>query len=158
MKFNGGNFELRRFGQNTELQENGVYFTPNQEDIIEEKESLRDLGVIISNDMTFSNHVDKVCSKVSKKARWMLRTFRSRKTCFLKLLFKSPRWLLYSIVFSIHPKGYAEDWESTEKLPEQNYRSEPSRLLGKAFLSKDELPREEDGEVPYYLYLENSWK
>ena len=89
MKFNGGKFELIRFGQNTELKENTVYFTPNQEDIIEEKESLRDLGVIISNAMTFSNHVDKVCSKVSQKAGWILRTFRSRKTFLLKPLFKS---------------------------------------------------------------------
>ena len=89
MKFNGGKFELIRFGSNQHLKENTVYFTPNQESIIEEKESLRDLGVIISNDLTFSNHVDKVCSKFSQKAGWIMRTFRSRKTFFLKLLFKS---------------------------------------------------------------------
>ena len=89
MKFNGGKFELIRFGSNKEIKEDTLYFTPKHESIIEEKESLRDLGIIISNDMTFSKHVEKVSSKVCQKAGWILRTFKCRKTFFLKLLFKS---------------------------------------------------------------------
>ena len=82
MKFNGGKFELIRFGANKEIKENTVYFTPKYEDVIEEKESLRDLGIVISNDMTFSKHVEQVSSKVCQKAGWILRTVKCRQTFF----------------------------------------------------------------------------
>ena len=54
MKFNGEKFELIKFGANKGIKENTLYFTPKHESIIKEKESLRDLGIIISNDMIFS--------------------------------------------------------------------------------------------------------
>lgn len=63
--------------------------TPNATDIIEEKEVLRDLGVIMNHKATFSDHIDKVCSQVIQKAGWILRTFQSRRTGFMKQLWKS---------------------------------------------------------------------
>ena len=48
MQFNGGKFEILRYGKNTTLKESTSYFTPNCEEIIEEKECLRDLGIIMS--------------------------------------------------------------------------------------------------------------
>ena len=50
----------------------------NGENIIEEKESLKDLGVKLSNDASFSIHVEGVCSKVKQKSSWILRTFSNR--------------------------------------------------------------------------------
>jgi hypothetical protein len=44
MKFNGKKFELLRFGKNHNIKDDTSYFTPGMEDIIEEKEVLRDLG------------------------------------------------------------------------------------------------------------------
>ena len=88
MKFNGEKFELIRFGASKEI----FYFTPKHESIIEEKESLRDLWIIISNDMTFSKHVEKVSSKVCQKAGWILRTFKCRQTFFLKLFSSQAEW------------------------------------------------------------------
>ena len=58
MKFNGSKFEVIRYGKITEIKENTVYFTPDQNGIIEEKETLRDLGVILSADMKFAEHVN----------------------------------------------------------------------------------------------------
>ena len=89
MLFNGNKFEVLRYGKNKILKESTSYLTPNCEEIIEEKESLRDLGIIMSNDGSFSSHVEFVCSKVKQKSGWILRTFQSRKTYFLKFMWKT---------------------------------------------------------------------
>ena len=58
MKFNGSKFELLRYGPNSEINENNMYFTPNQDSVIEEKETLRDLGVILASNLSFTSHVN----------------------------------------------------------------------------------------------------
>ena len=73
MLFNGNKFEILRYGRNEDLKD---YFTPNFEDIIEEKDCLRDLGILMSNTASFSNHVNLVCKKVNQNSGWILRTFR----------------------------------------------------------------------------------
>ena len=47
MVFNGNKFELLRYGHNEELQTISNYLTPDAKDIIDEKDVLRYLGVII---------------------------------------------------------------------------------------------------------------
>ena len=78
MEFNSKKFEVLRYGKNDDLKKSTCYLTPNCEDMIEEKKSLRDLGIMMSNDASFSIHVESVCSKVKQKSSWMLRTFNSR--------------------------------------------------------------------------------
>ena len=65
--------EVLRYGQNDDLKQSTCHLRPNSEDIIGEKESLRDLGIIMSNDASFSIHVELVCSKVNQKSAWILR-------------------------------------------------------------------------------------
>ena len=84
MEFNSKKFEILRYGKNQILKDSTFYLTPQFEEIIEEKESLRDLGVIMTNDCSFSNHVDLVCSKVRQKSGWIFRTFKNRQAWFLK--------------------------------------------------------------------------
>ena len=43
---------------------------------------------MMSNDGTFSIHVEAVCSKVKQKSSWILRTFANRKSWFLKFMWK----------------------------------------------------------------------
>ena len=86
MLFNGKKFEILRYGTNANLKESTVYFTPNYNDVIEEKDSLRDLGIIMTNDGKFSNHVEHVCSKVKQKSEWIIRTFQCRQTWFMKYM------------------------------------------------------------------------
>ena len=88
-QFHSKKFELLRYGRNEILKQSTSYFTPNFENIIEEKESLRDLGVQMSSDASFSIHVEGVCSKVKQKSSWILRTFSNRKSWFLKFMWKS---------------------------------------------------------------------
>ena len=66
-----------------------IYPKPNGTDIIEENDVVTDLGVKVNNTAYFSDHIDKVCSKTSKKSGWILRTIACRSTPFMKLVWKS---------------------------------------------------------------------
>ena len=54
------------------------------EEIILRKDLLGDLGVLMNEQATFQDHINKVCNTVNKKAAWILRTFNSRGTNFMK--------------------------------------------------------------------------
>ena len=71
MSFNTSKFEVLRFGRNLDIKNNTNYLTPEAEELIEVKEVLRDLGVIVNDKATFDDHVDKVCAKVNQKAGWI---------------------------------------------------------------------------------------
>ena len=80
MKCNGAKFQLLRYGQDQELKQNTNYFTRDMEDVIEQFSNLRDLGIIMSDDGKFTQHVDKVVKQVRQKSGWIFRTFYSRQT------------------------------------------------------------------------------
>ena len=56
---------------------------------IEEKDSVRDLGIIISNDATFSKHVTMIAKKSRMKCAWILRVFQTRDKELMMTLWKS---------------------------------------------------------------------
>ena len=87
MQFNSKKFELIRYGKNEELKHDTMYFSADNY-VIEEKEVLRDLGVMMNNQATFDDHVYKVCQSVKQKSGWILRTFKSRNPLFMKQLWK----------------------------------------------------------------------
>ena len=89
MAFNGKKFEMLRYGRNENLKIETNYLTPKAEDIIEIKECLRDLGIQMSDDAKFDNHIAHVCSKVRQKCGWILRTFNCRSSFFMKFMWKS---------------------------------------------------------------------
>ena len=89
MLFNGKKFEMLRYGTNEELKFATNYFTPELEDIIEVKNNLRDLGVIMSDNAKFEEYITHVCLKVKQKCGWILRTFSSRNSQLMKFLWKS---------------------------------------------------------------------
>ena len=116
MKFNGSKFEVIRYGNKSDLKEDTVYFTPNLEEIVEEKASLRDLGVILSSDMKFSNHVEKVTGTVNKKIGWILRTFRSRNIFMMKLLWKQLLQPHIDYCSQLYFQGQTKDLQKLENL------------------------------------------
>ena len=89
MLFNGKKFELLRYGPNSELKESTNYLTPGCEEFIEVKETLRDLGVIMSDKATFEEHISHVCKKVKQQCGWVLRTFQARDSRFMKFMWKT---------------------------------------------------------------------
>ena len=89
MVFNGTKFQLMRYGSDEEIKNDTNYFTGETTDIIERFENLRDLGVILSDDASFDDHILKVAKKVRQKIGWVMRTFYSRRQDLMKTLFKS---------------------------------------------------------------------
>ena len=77
MVFNAGKFELLRFWLDREAAPDILYMAPDGSPI-EEKDCLRDLGVRVSTDLTFSTQIDMVVESGSRMAGWALRTFRRR--------------------------------------------------------------------------------
>ena len=84
MVYNGGKFVSIRYGKDIEMKESTLYFSGDTEEIIEEKESIRDLGVIMQNDASFTKQVEKVSAKARQKAGWVQRSFYCKQGWFLR--------------------------------------------------------------------------
>ena len=88
MQFNSKNFEWVRYSIDSTTAPEFKYEAPDNSNI-ELKSSVRDLGVFLNSDLSFSLQIQKVVSSASQMVGWCLRTFRGR-SCFLLLsLFKS---------------------------------------------------------------------
>ena len=89
MNFNGKKFQVVRYGPNEELKNNTEYFSGVYDEIIERFNSVRDLGVQLSDDASFNEQIEKVVKKARQKSGWVFRTFYCRRPDFLKQIFKS---------------------------------------------------------------------
>ena len=130
MKFNGTKFELIRYGGNKSIKENSIYFTPDYDNVIEEKETLRDLGVILSSDMKFSEHVEKIVATVNQKMGWILRTFRSRNIFMMKILWKQLLQPHVDYCSQLYFQGQSMDLTKLENLQRKDPGSTRIELLG----------------------------
>ena len=77
MVFNNDKFESLRFWPDKNYKPSSQYLSPDGKEI-EEKQHLRDLGVELSNDLTFSLHIENTVAAANKLAGWALRSFRRR--------------------------------------------------------------------------------
>ena len=73
MKFNGDKFESIKHGNNKELKDSYKY--SNTEEDIDDVFNLRDLGVTISNDGTYREHIVKIVKKCRRLSGWIDRSF-----------------------------------------------------------------------------------
>ena len=88
MKFNSSKFEWVRYTASKVAAPEFVYQGPDNS-AIEQKDNLRDLGVRLSNNLSFSLQVETAVSSASQMVGWGLRTFRGRNSFLLLTLFKS---------------------------------------------------------------------
>ena len=87
MQFNSKKFESLRYWPGGDPPEQ-PYLSPDGTPIIQ-KLHLRDLGVEMSSNCSFTIHIENVVTSVTKMVGWVLRTFRSRVvmiTCWSSLL------------------------------------------------------------------------
>ena len=152
MLFNGKKFEMLRYGVNSELKMNTNYLTPDCEDMIEVKENLRDLVIIMSDNATFRNHVDKVCTSVKQKCGWILRTFSCRETSFMKFIWKS----LVQGHVDYCSQLYMPNQTSELMRIEKNPSHQKSQLLAKIEPSENELSGKETRKIQNNIHLENT--
>ena len=117
MKFNSLKFEVLRYGRNTELKDSTSYVSPEWE-VIEEKSSLRDLGVTMSADTTFKEHINKVIESAKRMSAWILRTFKTRDRTPMLTLYKSlvrPLLEYSSALWSPNMKGDIQRLEEVQQ-------------------------------------------
>ena len=89
MKFNGGKFLVMRYGKDVSLKESTIYFTSELQEVIQQVDNCRDLGIVMQDDATFSLQVEKVCKKIKQKCGWILRTFYNRSNKFMRHMFNT---------------------------------------------------------------------
>ena len=76
MKFNENKFEQMAFGRIENINVD-PYKNPNG-DVIQVKDTVKDLGVHITNDMLFKEHIDKIANSCRSIMGMLLRTFSTR--------------------------------------------------------------------------------
>ena len=88
MQFNSKKFEWVRYSCNSTTSPVFSYEAPDESNI-EMKSCVRDLGIILSSDLSFTLQIQKAVSSASQMVGWCLRTFRGRGSFLILTLFKS---------------------------------------------------------------------
>ena len=77
-----------RYGSNKTLQVL-THCTTNTGSMIQDKDSVKDLGVTMTNDGTFKKNIQHAVSEAKRQCGWILRTFRTRQVLSMLTLWKS---------------------------------------------------------------------
>ena len=88
MVFNSDKFESLRFWPDQTKKPSSQYLSPDGKEI-EEKQHLRDLGVELSNDLSFNLHIENTVAAANKLAGWALRSFRRRSRYVMLTIWKT---------------------------------------------------------------------
>ena len=88
MSFNSSKFEVIRRGLDATMKLCTNY-TSSDGSIINDKEYVKDLGIIMSADCTFREQINKMCQSARNMCSWILRTFKSRSPILMLTLWKS---------------------------------------------------------------------
>ena len=126
MCLNGDKFEHHRIGNNLGI-ENHVYKDPTGA-IIKEKEFIKDLGVHISSDLTWTRQTNEVVSKARSMSGWTMRTFQTREREPMSTIWNSlvrPHLDYCSPLWSPRPSNFQEI-----DLLEETYRSFTRQITG----------------------------
>ena len=88
MMFNCGKFEALRYGNDAAIKSMHHYLSSNGAEI-EECSHVKDLGITISADATFTQHIYNICDAANQMVGWTLRTFETRHRHPMLTLWKS---------------------------------------------------------------------
>ena len=86
--FNSDKFQCLRYGRNQDLKDATCYKSDGGTSIKSES-SVRDLGVTMSDNGLFSEHIANVVQSATLKCGWVLRTFKTRNQLPLLTLWRS---------------------------------------------------------------------
>ena len=95
MKFNASKFELVWYGK--EQEKTATHYKLYDDSNIDNKEQVRDLGILIFKRATFTLHIRNIVEKARDKMGWVLRVFQSRKGSLMLALLKS--LVIYSLEY-----------------------------------------------------------
>ena len=87
MALNGLKFKHIKYGKNENQKEHSTYLSDNNQ--IEAKSQVKDLGVVMDNNMNYDQHIQGQIEKVKGISAWIYRTFRTRDAHVMLTLWKS---------------------------------------------------------------------
>ena len=88
MKFNSSKFVVVKYcNRNSERRE--YNYTSPDGSLIDKSESTKDLGVTMTNDAAFKQHIHAICQQAKKQVGWILRCFTCRSEYSMIILFKA---------------------------------------------------------------------
>ena len=117
MKFNSKKFQYINFGIYPEDKDSNVYVGPDL-NLINASKTVKDLGVTMSNDCMFDQHIHNVVKRSLQLCGWILRTFQTRSSLLMLTLFKSivlSRIDYGSQLWSPSKKGYICELERIQR-------------------------------------------
>ena len=85
MRFNEDKFQLLQIGADESLKQPYQHGEIN----ISKSENVKDLGIFVSEDLTFSHHITEMTTSATKFASWLLRTFYTRSKDAMLLFLKT---------------------------------------------------------------------
>ena len=88
MEFNDSKFEMINYFQRCDEQLISSYSAPDGSNICQKNE-LKDLGILLNNDATFTGNISAKVASSKRVAAWILRTFVSRDKLTMLTLLKS---------------------------------------------------------------------
>lgn len=88
LQYNDTKFELIQYGEDKDLHQLYQYQTCSNAPITPSN-SVKDLGVLMSSDLSFKCHIDGVVDEAKKRAAWVLRTLKTRDWYSMLTLWKS---------------------------------------------------------------------
>ena len=88
MQFNSSKFERISFGNFDQGEILESYRAPDNNDI-QQKPQIKDLGIIITHNLLFDIHIKRIVQTAMQMSGWILRTFRSRDVVTMKTLLHS---------------------------------------------------------------------
>ena len=89
MHFKISKSQVLQFGKYENLKNDYVYVSPDSSDLIIPHENIRDLGVIINNNLEYSDHKDKICKEARQRINLLLRDFNLRTSEFMKFVWRT---------------------------------------------------------------------
>ena len=84
MSWNDLKFQVLRLGPNQELKDNTIIFSPDYGEVVEQKSSIKDLGILVDDSLSYGDQLSRAVSKATQKSSWVLRTFSTRKVEFMR--------------------------------------------------------------------------
>jgi hypothetical protein len=88
-QFNAEKFEVLQYGPLHDLKTTYNYLTPDADNIIEAKDAIKDLGIIMAASGKFDLHITAVATKVRGLMGWFKRSFICRKFQFMKFFWST---------------------------------------------------------------------
>ena len=88
MSFNSTKFEHMPFGRDSDLKSSSNYVTDTGKNI-DKKQCVKDLGVLISSDASFHDHILDLTEKCKSLSSWIFRTFATREPSVMITLWRS---------------------------------------------------------------------